>query len=87
MHVLCMFMYFCVCACRLCLCVCVRACVCTLQDVHASDPDAAEYCIDLHENELIVVTRKGTHGWIFGRVVHNETGVPIEDGREGWWGF
>lgn len=58
-----------------------------MQDVYASDPDAAEFCIDLNENEIIVVTRKGTHGWIFGRVVHNDTGVPIEDGREGWWDF
>ena len=33
------------------------------QDVYASDPEAADFCIDIHEGELLVVTRKGTHGY------------------------
>mmetsp|Transcript_48870 Transcript_48870/g.71649 ORF Transcript_48870/g.71649 Transcript_48870/m.71649 type:complete len:157 (+) Transcript_48870:62-532(+) len=73
--------------------------VCVLQSwikqEFISDPETALHCIDLHEGELVVAFREGSHGWYFGRVVHESKALegdaaqpliyPTEIGREGWF--
>jgi hypothetical protein len=64
------------------------------KDQFISDPTTAAHCIDLYAGELVVVIRKGSHGWYYGRVVHEKkiSGdpadsqvQPTESGREGWF--
>mmetsp|Transcript_34645 Transcript_34645/g.69301 ORF Transcript_34645/g.69301 Transcript_34645/m.69301 type:complete len:148 (+) Transcript_34645:90-533(+) len=56
-----------------------------IQDWNKGDVNTSSHCIDIHEGELIVVIRKGSHGWYFGRVLHDAKGWPTEFGTQGWF--